>query len=89
MCKTRASLELHPSHSSTQYERSRVRALQYSYSTVSRVPENSVEKVKNDDNVQFIWCLIGSDWVEASADALLEMIVQWIKIRGFSYDSAG
>ena len=56
---------------------------------VSRVPENSVEKVKNDDNVRFIWCLIGSDWAEASADALLEMIVtEWIKIRGFSYASA-
>ena len=41
--------------------------------------------VVNED-VQFLWSMISADWEEASASALLQMIVnQWVKIRGFSY----
>ena len=44
--------------------------------------------VVNED-VQFLWTMISADWEEASASALLKMIVnQWVKIRGFSYASA-
>ena len=47
------------------------------------------ERIKLNDDVQFTWCIISSDWAEASADALLEMIIhEWTKIRGFSYASA-
>ena len=60
-----------------------------STSPVSRVPEKCIERVKSNDDVQFVWCLMSSDWAEASAIALLEMIItEWIKIRGFSYASA-
>ena len=60
-----------------------------STSPVSRIPEKCMERVVSDDDVQFIWCLMSSDWAKDSADALLEMIVtEWIKIRGFSYASA-
>ena len=56
---------------------------------VSRIPERCIDQVKSNDDVQFVWCLMSSDWAEASADALLEMIIaEWIKIRGFSYASA-
>ena len=48
-----------------------------------------MQKMKSNEDIQFVWCLVSSDWDEASADALLEMIIsEWIKIRGFSYASA-
>ena len=44
--------------------------------------------VVNED-VQFLWSMISADWEEASASALLQMIVnQWVEIRGFSYAGA-
>ena len=60
-----------------------------STSPVLRVTEGCVERIKSDDNIQFIWCLMSSDWAEASTDALLEMIIkEWVKIRRFLYASA-
>ena len=44
--------------------------------------------VVNED-AQFLWSMISADWEEASASALLQMIVnQWVKICGFSYAGA-
>lgn len=43
---------------------------------------------KNED-VEFLWSMIGADWDGESSSVLLEMVVsQWVKIRGFSYASA-
>ena len=45
--------------------------------------------IKINDDVQFIWCLMSSDWAEASVRVPFEMIInEWTKIRGFSYVSA-
>ena len=53
------------------------------------IPEDCIKSVTQDDDVQFIWCMISSDWSDACTDVLLEMLAsQWIKIRGFSYASA-
>ena len=44
--------------------------------------------VVNGD-VQFLWSMVSADWEEASASALLQMVVnQWVKICGFSYAGA-
>lgn len=46
-------------------------------------------KILNNDDVQFLWCILSCDWDESSASALIVMIVhEWIKIRGFSLASA-
>ena len=46
------------------------------------------QKVVTDDDVQFFWCMINSDWGSECASVLLEMVAnQWLKIRGFSYAS--
>ena len=59
-----------------------------SASPVSHIPEECNEMIKNNDDVKFIWCLMSSDWAEASGKVLLEMIInEWTKIRGFSYAS--
>ena len=44
--------------------------------------------VENED-VQFLWSIIGADWDENCGSVLLQMLVsQWVKIRGFSFASA-
>ena len=44
--------------------------------------------IKNDE-VEFLWSIIGADWEQESSSVLLEMVVtQWVKIRGFAYASA-
>ena len=46
------------------------------------------QKLVTDDDVQFFWCMISSDWDSECTSVLLEMVVsQWVKIRGFSYAS--
>ena len=53
------------------------------------IPADCIKSIICNDDIQFIWCMISSDWSEGSADALLEMVVhQWTKIRGFLYASA-
>ena len=43
------------------------------------------EKAIEDEDVQFYWSVISSNWEEESATVLLEMIIDmWIKIRGHS-----
>ena len=44
--------------------------------------------IENED-VQFLWSILSSDWDEETGSILLEMVVsQWVKIRGFSVASA-
>ena len=53
------------------------------------IPADCTERIKKDEDVQFVWCMMCSEWEKQSADILLEMIVnEWTKIRGFSYASA-
>ena len=58
----------------------------------SRTPSLSADinhTIVHNDDVQFFLCMISADWEDASAHALLEMVVnQWVKIRSFSYASA-
>ena len=47
-------------------------------------------EVRDNEDVQFLWSMVSANWEEESAAVLLQMIVnQWVKIRGFSYASAG
>ena len=40
----------------------------------------------NNDNVQFFWSIVCTEWEEEIGNVLLEMIVnEWVTIRGFSY----
>ena len=53
----------------------------------------SIDSIVSDDDVQFLWSIIGAGWGQEIASSascvLLEMLIsQWIKIRGFSYASA-
>lgn len=42
-----------------------------------------------NNNVQFFWSIICSEWEEKVGHILLEMIIsEWVTIRGFSYASA-
>ena len=44
--------------------------------------------IENED-VQFLWSILSSDWDEKTGSVLLEMVVsQWVKIRAFSVASA-
>ena len=46
------------------------------------------EKIINDD-VQFYWSMVASNWEDEVADVLLEMIIdEYVKIRGHSTASA-
>ena len=47
------------------------------------------EKIINDDDVQFYWSMVASNWEDEVADVLLEMIIdEYVKIRGHSTASA-
>jgi len=42
----------------------------------------------NNDNVQFFWSIVCTEWEEEVGNVLLEMIVnEWVMICGFSYVS--
>ena len=48
-----------------------------------------IEAIVKNEDVQFFWSIVSSDWEHSSATALLEMVVrEWMKIRGFSLASA-
>ena len=56
---------------------------------VSRNVENIASKIRDNEDVQFLWTMLSAEWEEGSATALLEMVVtQWVIIRGFAYASA-
>ena len=47
------------------------------------------EAIMRNEDVQFFWSMVSSDWEQSSATALLHMMVsEWMKIRGFSLASA-
>lgn len=54
-----------------------------------RLDKHVHQAIIDSEDVQFFWSILSADWEEASASALLQMIVNhWVKIRGFSYASA-
>ncbi len=48
-----------------------------------------IAAILENEDVNFLWCIVSADWDQSSALALLRMIVEdWVKIRGFSLASA-
>ena len=47
------------------------------------------EAIMRNEDVQFFWSMVSSDWEQSSATALLHtMVSEWMQIRGFSLASA-
>ena len=46
------------------------------------------KEIAESENVQFFWLMLNVEWEEESGAVLLEMIVNQMKIRGFSTASA-
>ena len=48
-----------------------------------------IAAILENEDVNFLWCVVSADWDQSSAWALLRMIVQdWVNIRGLSLASA-
>jgi len=55
---------------------------------VPNIGDHVTQAIIENEDVQFLWSILGTDWEEESGAVLLQMVVhQWVKIRGFSFAS--
>lgn len=66
-----------------------LRSRLYHESVPPEFSDRMKKEITENEDVQFFWSMLSTEWEEESGDVLLEMIVnQYVKIRGFSYASA-
>ena len=55
---------------------------------IPQLGAESKRMLLNNDNVQFFWSIVCTEWEEEIGNILLELIInEWVTIRGFSYTS--
>jgi len=55
---------------------------------VPNIGDHVTQAIIENEDVQFLWSILGTDWEEESGAVLLQMVFhQWVKIRGFSFAS--